>query len=289
MKVQNGWRCSVFFLLYMTHVAWTQRFDVIGPSTDIFALLGEDVTLPASLSPPLNVQRFEVRWVQNDLSSVVLLYWNLQIRPERQMQTYKGRTALFPEELVSGNVSLRLQDVRVSDGGLYRCLVTSERWNEETHLTLNVEVVGTQPSISISTTEDQQTRLECSSEKWSSRPEVTWRDMNGVDVTSQSILTVQRDDEGLLRVSSIIPIKWEFNVFSCLMRSNTTRPAYQSKMGVYVFSPNVSGWSVVFWLSMALCVTATVLLILKWRRMRGESKSCIIKMSSVVLYAHFYN
>ncbi|XP_051781834.1 butyrophilin subfamily 1 member A1-like [Erpetoichthys calabaricus] len=270
MKVQNGCSCSVFYLLYMTHVTWTQRFDVIGPSTDIFALLGEDVTLPASLSPPLNAQRFEVTWVRNDFYSVVLLYWNLQIRPERQMQAYKGRATLFPEELVSGNVSLRLQDVRVSDGGLYRCLVTSERWNEETHLTLNVEVVGTQPSISISTTEDQQTRLECSSEKWSSRPEVTWRDMNGIDVTSQSTLTLQWDDEGLLRVSSVIPIKCDFNVFSCLMRSNTTRPTYQSKMGVYVFSPNVSGWSVVFWLLMALCVTATVLLILKWRRMRHK-------------------
>ncbi|XP_039599253.1 butyrophilin subfamily 1 member A1-like, partial [Polypterus senegalus] len=133
--------------------------------------------------------------------------------------------------------------------------------------------VGTQPSISISSTEDQQTRLECSSEKWSSRPEVTWRDMNGIDVTSQSNLTVQRNDEGLLRVSSVIPIKWEFNVFSCLMRSNTTRPAYLSKVGVYVFSPNVSGWSVVFWLSMALCVTATVLLILKWRRMRDKKST----------------
>ncbi|XP_039598970.1 uncharacterized protein LOC120521401 isoform X2 [Polypterus senegalus] len=270
MKVQNGWSCSVFFLLYMTHVAWTQKFDVIGPSTDIFALLGDDVTLPATLSPPLNAQGFEVRWVQNELQSVILFYQNFRIRPERHMQAFKGRTALFPEELMNGNVSLRLQDVRVSDGGLYRCLVASGLWNEETHLTLNVEAVGTQPSITISTAEDQQTRLECSSEKWSSRPEVTWRDMNGVDMTSQSTLTLQWDDEGLLRVSSVIPIKWEFNVFSCLIRSNTTRPAYQSKMGVYVFSPNVSGWSVIFWLLMALCVTAAVLLILKWRRMRDK-------------------
>ncbi|XP_039599001.1 butyrophilin-like protein 2 isoform X2 [Polypterus senegalus] len=280
MKVQNGWSCSVFFLLYMTHVTWTQNFDIIGPSTDMFALLGEDVTLPASLSPPLNAQPFEVMWVQKDLQSLVLLYQNFQIRNEYQLPAFKGRTALFPEELMSGNVSLRLQDVHVSDGGLYRCLVASGQWNEETHITLNVEVVGTQPSISISTAEDQQTRLECSSEKWSSRPEVTWRDMNGIDVTSQSTLTVQRDDEGLLRVSSVIPIKWEFNVFSCLMRSNTTRPAYLSKMGVYAFSPKVSGWSVVFWLLMALCVTASVLLILKWRRMRDKKATYKTKVKA---------
>ncbi|XP_039601935.1 butyrophilin subfamily 1 member A1-like, partial [Polypterus senegalus] len=192
---------------YQSKLGVYEKFDVIGPSTDIYVLLGEDVTLPATLSPPLNAQGFELTWVQNELHSLVLLYQDFRIRLEYQMQAFKGRTALFPEELVSGNVSLRLQDVRVSDGGLYRCLVASEQWNEEAHITLNVEVVGTQPSISISTTEDQQTRLECSSEKWSSRPQVTWRDMNGVDVTSQSNLTVQRDDEGLLRVSSVIPIK----------------------------------------------------------------------------------
>ncbi|KAG2457931.1 BT1A1 protein, partial [Polypterus senegalus] len=205
---------SILMLTVAVCGSFSEKFDVIGPSTDIFALLGEDVTLPALLSTPFNAQGFEVTWAQNDLNSVVLLYQDFQIRNEYQIQAFKRRTSLFPEELVSGNVSLRLQDVRVSDGGLYR-------------------FVGTQPSISISTTEDQKTRLECSSEMWSSRPEVTWRDMNGVDVTPQSTITVQRDDEGLLRVSSVIPIKWEFNVFSCLMRSNTTRPAYQSKMGVY--------------------------------------------------------
>ncbi|KAG2456847.1 TRI16 protein, partial [Polypterus senegalus] len=182
-----------------------EKFQVIGAPNAVSALLGEDVTLPASLSPALDAQGFD----------------------------REGRTALFPEELVNGNVSLRLQDVRVSDGGLYTCAVYSGQWEEETHFTLNVEVVGTQPSISISSTKDQQTRLECSSEKWSSQPKVTWRDMNGVDVTSVSTLTLQQDDEGLLRVGSVIPIKWEFNVFSCLMRSNTTRPTYQSKMGVY--------------------------------------------------------
>uniref|UniRef100_A0A8C4SY47 Ig-like domain-containing protein n=1 Tax=Erpetoichthys calabaricus TaxID=27687 RepID=A0A8C4SY47_ERPCA len=116
-----------------------KRFDIIGPSTDIFALLGEDVTLLASLSPPLSAQGFEVRWFRNDFYSPVLLYHNLQIRPESQLQAYKGRTSLFPEELVSGNVSLRLQDVRVSDGGLYTCLVASRLWQDEARIALNVE------------------------------------------------------------------------------------------------------------------------------------------------------
>ncbi|XP_051782407.1 butyrophilin subfamily 2 member A2-like [Erpetoichthys calabaricus] len=248
-----------------------RSFKLLDPPNAVFALVGEDVTLPASMSPALNAQGFDVRWTRNDFFKPVLLYQNSEIITKNQIEAYKGRTSLFTEELVNGNVSLRLQDVRVSDDGLYKCFVYSGQWEEDAHFTLNVEVVGTQPSISISTAEDQQTRLECSSEKWSSRPQVTWRDMNGVDVMSQSTLTVQRGNEGLLGVSSVIPIKWEFNVFSCLMRSNTTRPAYQSKMGIYVFAPDVSGWSVAFWVSLAFCVAGTTLLILKWRKMRDKS------------------
>uniref|UniRef100_A0A8C4T6I3 Ig-like domain-containing protein n=1 Tax=Erpetoichthys calabaricus TaxID=27687 RepID=A0A8C4T6I3_ERPCA len=197
----------------------SERFQVVSPSSTLRALVSEDVTLPASLSPAINAQGFEVRWFRDNFDSPVLLYHNLQIRPEQ------GRTALFLEELASGNVSLRLQDVRASDRGLYRCFVDSGPWNEEVHITLKVEGHFELPFFVFH--KDQQTRLECSSEKWSSQPEVTWRDMNGVDVTSASTITVQRDDEGLLRVSSVIPIKWEFNVFSCLMRSNTVRPTYQ--------------------------------------------------------------
>ncbi|XP_039598811.1 butyrophilin subfamily 2 member A2-like [Polypterus senegalus] len=269
MKVQKGWSCIVFFLLHMTHVAWTQRFQVVGPSSSVLVHVGEDVTLPASLSPVISAQRFEVRWFRDNFDSPVLLYQNHQIKPERQMQAYNGRAALFTEELQNGNVSLRLQDVRVSDGGLYTCFVDSGLWNDELHITLKVEALGGQPSISIGSTEDQQTRLECKADKWGTTPDMAWGDMNGVDLTSESSVTEQRDNERFLRVSSFIPIKQEFNMFSCLMRSKVPKPDWHSGLTVYIFSPGVSGWSVVFWLSLLLYVAVAALLIFQWRRMRG--------------------
>uniref|UniRef100_A0A8C4XHY9 Ig-like domain-containing protein n=1 Tax=Erpetoichthys calabaricus TaxID=27687 RepID=A0A8C4XHY9_ERPCA len=118
---------------------FSEIFQVVGPSSAVLVHVGEDVTLPASLSPVISAQKFEVIWFRDDFDSPVFLYQNLQIRPEYQMQAYEGRTALFTEELLKGNVSLRLQDVRVSDGGLYKCFVDSGLWNEEVHITLNVE------------------------------------------------------------------------------------------------------------------------------------------------------
>ncbi|XP_039598810.1 NACHT, LRR and PYD domains-containing protein 3-like isoform X2 [Polypterus senegalus] len=73
---------------------------------------------------------------------------------------------------------------------------------------------------------------------------------------------------GFLRVSSFIPIKQEFNVFSCLMRSKVPKPDWHSGLTVYVFSPGVPGWLVVFWLSLFLYVAVAALLVFQWRRMR---------------------
>uniref|UniRef100_A0A8C4T7S6 NACHT, LRR and PYD domains-containing protein 3-like n=1 Tax=Erpetoichthys calabaricus TaxID=27687 RepID=A0A8C4T7S6_ERPCA len=283
MKAQKGWSCSVFILLHMTNVTWTQIFKVVSPSSAVLVFVGENVTLPASLYPTMSAQTFDVRWFRDDFYSLVLSYQDFQIRPERQSQAYKGRTVLFLEELLNGNVSLRLQDVRVSDGGLYKCFVDSGPWNDEVHITLNVEVLGDQPSISIGSTEHKQTKLKCMSEKWGTTPDLTWRDMNGVDVTSESRVTEERDNEGFLRVSSFLPVKQEFSVFSCLMRSKAPKPDWHSGLTIYVFSPGVPGWSVVFWLSLFLYVAVAGLLIFQWRRMKGhkaryESKAYFLQL-----------
>ncbi|XP_039595490.1 E3 ubiquitin-protein ligase TRIM39-like isoform X2 [Polypterus senegalus] len=92
--------------------------------------------------------------------------------------------------------------------------------------------------------------------------------MNGADVTSQSTIKSERDSEGLLRVSSVLPVKEEYNVFSCLMRSKAPKPDWHSGLGIYSFSPGVSGWLVAFCVLLVLCLVVTPLLVIQWRRMR---------------------
>ncbi|KAG2462877.1 BT1A1 protein, partial [Polypterus senegalus] len=205
-----------------------KNFIVVGPSKPVVTYVGEDVVLPASLSPALNAEAFQVRWFTTDYGSPELLYIDYNIR----IQTDTRRT-LSIDNLKNGNVSLIIRNVRVSDDHLYRCYVFSGQRDEDTQVSLTVEVLGAQPSISMSSTEGQKTRLECSAEKWNPQPEVTWRDMNGADVTSQSTIKSERDSEGLLRVSSVLPVKEEYNVFSCLMRSKAPKPDWHSGLGIY--------------------------------------------------------
>ncbi|XP_039598095.1 butyrophilin subfamily 1 member A1-like isoform X2 [Polypterus senegalus] len=265
MIVHIGQSLFILWLLHHVDFSWavSERFSVVGPSHSVVSYLGEDVILPASLSPALNAEGFQVRWYTTDIFSPVLLYEDYRI-----INRIDTRRALFQEKLKIGNISLMVQNVRASDEGIYTCLVVSEQLEEDVKITLNVEVLGAQPSISMSSTEGQKTHLECSSEKWNPQPEVTWMDINGTDMTSQSTIKSERDSEGLLTVSSVLPVKEEYNVFSCLMRSKAPKPDWHSGLAIYSFSPGISGWLVAFCVLLILCLAATPLLFIQWRRMR---------------------
>ncbi|XP_028677217.2 butyrophilin subfamily 2 member A2-like [Erpetoichthys calabaricus] len=228
MNAHNRFRCFIFLFLLNIHISCAVKFSIIGPSEPIITYVGEDVILPASLSPALNAEEFQVRWFTTDFRSPVILFENYQYL--KQIERTK---MLFKGEMKYGNVSLKIQNVRVSDNSVYSCYVDSGRIDDEVQITLVVEVLGSQPSISIRSSDDQQTRLECTAEKWNPQPEIVWRDMNGVDVTTLSTATSQQAIEGLLTVSSVIPVKDVLTVFTCLMKSKAAKPDWPSGLSIY--------------------------------------------------------
>ncbi|MBN3275095.1 BT1A1 protein, partial [Polyodon spathula] len=136
------------------------------------------------------------------------------------------------------------------------------------HCLYSLTALGTQPSVSMDSTQGEQTQLVCRSEGWDPEPEVIWRDRDGNDVTSLSNTTMQRDSQGLRSVSSYIKINQQSNVFSCLLRSKIPKPDWESKLHIARdFFPGVSGWMVAFFLTLALSIGAIPLLVIQWKRM----------------------
>ncbi|KAK6477896.1 butyrophilin-like protein 2 [Huso huso] len=222
----------------------------------------------------------EVRWFRDDFEKPVHLYSFEENLLETQDRAYQDRTALSPVALQRGDISLHLRNLRPSDRGVYTCFADDGRWNGGGQTEVIVAALGTQPSISMDSTEGEQTRLVCRSERWSSEPEVIWRDRDGNNVTSLSSPTVQRDSQGFLSVSSHIKIKQQSNVFSCLVRSKTPKPDWESKLHISSdFFPGVSGWMVAFFLTFVLSIGAIPLLVIQWRRMDG--------MNFIIIMRHF--
>ncbi|XP_069044207.1 butyrophilin subfamily 1 member A1-like isoform X3 [Lepisosteus oculatus] len=128
--------------------------------------------------------------------------------------------------------------------------------------------LGSQPSVSLHSPGGGQTQLLCRSEGWFPAPAVIWTDRDGHDVTSLSSTTVEKDSQGLLSVSSYIPVQQESNIFSCLVRSALPEPDWESQLHIpRDFFPGPSGWMVALCVTAAVAVAVSALLVIQWGRM----------------------
>ncbi|XP_075948400.1 myelin-oligodendrocyte glycoprotein-like [Anarhichas minor] len=117
----------VFLLLSQPHgghCGATRQLQVIGPSQQILATVGDDVILPCRLEPAMNASDMRLEWARPDLSpGFIHVRANRQEYVAHKQPSFRGRT--FINKLQHGDVSLKLSKVRVSDEGTYRCLVPS--------------------------------------------------------------------------------------------------------------------------------------------------------------------
>uniref|UniRef100_W5M5F8 Uncharacterized protein n=1 Tax=Lepisosteus oculatus TaxID=7918 RepID=W5M5F8_LEPOC len=232
-------------------------FLVVGPAGPVVVSPGEDTVLPCSLSPSISAVNLEIRWFREDYNDHVCLYQNHMYVPRSTDSSYNGRADLFLQKITEGNVSLNLRAVIPSDDGPYKCMVVSSPYYEEAVINVRVTALGSQPSVSLHSPGGGQTQLLCRSEGWFPAPAVIWTDRDGHDVTSLSSSTVEKDSQGLLSVSSYIPVQQESNIFSCLVRSALPKPDWGSQLHIpRDFFPGPSGWMV------ALCVTAAVTVVI---------------------------
>ncbi|KAK1154830.1 butyrophilin-like protein 2 [Acipenser oxyrinchus oxyrinchus] len=68
-------------------------------------------------------------------------------------------------DMERGDISLHLRNLRPSDRGVYTCYADDGSQHDEGQAEVIVAALGTQPSISMDSTQGEQTRLVCRSEE----------------------------------------------------------------------------------------------------------------------------
>ncbi|XP_073701239.1 junctional adhesion molecule-like [Garra rufa] len=139
-------------------------FTVRGPSGPLVAPLGSSVVLPCYVDEFLLMEGLRVEWRRTDSETVVHRYQDGESRAEIQQVHYRDRAHFFTDQIQHGNFSLRLDNLRAEDKGVYRCKVYSQQVAEKTLVEIQVVdyllVSGSSRSISASVGED--VTLNCS-------------------------------------------------------------------------------------------------------------------------------
>eukprot|EP00062_Callorhinchus_milii_P020860 gi/632976982/ref/XP_007905093.1/ PREDICTED: butyrophilin subfamily 1 member A1-like [Callorhinchus milii] len=254
-----SWKHGIQVLWLVLPLSLTERFTVSGPDHPVPATAGSDVVLDCTCSTHLSLERLEVRWFRTRYDSPVILYNEGHEQPSEQDTAYRHRTGLFVEEIMNGNVSLRLQDVRGSDNGQYTCYVQLGSFHEEAEVNLNVIGLGSQPWIHVDE-HNGGVRLLCESSGWFPAPEALWVDDQGNNLTKLSHLTVSKNSKDLFNINSQIEIKHSTNKIRFLIRNSEDEQETRFQISDEFF-PKVPVGLVISSVFLALAILVLIVLI----------------------------
>ncbi|XP_066518159.1 butyrophilin subfamily 1 member A1-like [Hoplias malabaricus] len=176
-----------------------EEFSILVPEGSVSENLGSSAVLSCALSPSLKLETIEVRWYKNQNDNPVLLYKDLKVQDNSGDPQYRGRVSLIGE-LEKGNISLKLENLKLTDSGEYVCFVKSNTWYDKANVNLTVKVLGSSPMFSLAEAGDQ-VNVTCASGGWSPKPILIWRDKEGRELRSRYVY-YRTDSEGLVSVSS---------------------------------------------------------------------------------------
>ncbi|KAG8431333.1 hypothetical protein GDO86_019026, partial [Hymenochirus boettgeri] len=121
----------IFSFLIFGHFYPTELFEVLAPKSSVTASLDSSILLICRLSPPINAETMEIRWIRNSFRPYVHLYINGGDEHKEQMEEFKGRTDFITQNITRGSVALRIHKVQLSDQGSYTCYFESESHHSE--------------------------------------------------------------------------------------------------------------------------------------------------------------
>uniref|UniRef100_A0A3Q4H047 Ig-like domain-containing protein n=1 Tax=Neolamprologus brichardi TaxID=32507 RepID=A0A3Q4H047_NEOBR len=154
------------------------------------------------------------RWFRKTCQHPVMHYQSKKFK--YQEASYVGRVSFGLKDaasggLNSGDVSLKLLNVKTEDAGDFVCYVSSSQGYDSAPVNLIVTASGSPPFLSVVWGEDDKVNVSCESEGWYPQPVLRWSDKKQ-DVKPQS-LVYRNLSSGL------------FLVHSWLLLSSTSEPS----------------------------------------------------------------
>ncbi|CAB1349883.1 unnamed protein product, partial [Coregonus sp. 'balchen'] len=166
----------------------------------VTCLFSEDCVLACSFHPGSDEVIYWLKPEDKDLTVHSYYYSTDQLK--LQSQRYRGRTALFNDQIPKGNASLLLRGLTLQDQGRYKCYTSTIKGNKESFINMAVEAPVRLVDIQLS-----DDIITCSSTGIYPEPKLTWStdppsDLSFDPGTIQNSTSTKVDDGGLYDITS---------------------------------------------------------------------------------------
>ncbi|CAJ1081728.1 CD276 antigen-like [Xyrichtys novacula] len=201
-------KCSLF--LFILILPWT--FDRGDAKVCTFM---ENCILPCTFERGSEIV---IHWIQQP-NTAVHSYYHGKNQLDRQHPRFKGRTALFMDQISTGNASLMLTVVTPADEGKYKCYTSTISGNKELFVDLSVEAPPREVIV-----KQEGNRISCSSEGIFPRPELTWSSSSPSSLTPDTP-TVLPTEQQLYNISSFLTVSDSVSDldYSCTISSGRSK------------------------------------------------------------------
>ncbi|KFQ12667.1 V-set domain-containing T-cell activation inhibitor 1, partial [Leptosomus discolor] len=134
--------------------------------------IGQRGILGCTFEPDIQMGRIAIRWAKAGVAGLVHEFKGGKDHLDEQDALFQGRTSVFTDQVISGNASLELRDVQLSDAGTYQCSVTTARGSGMAVLRYRTGAFST-PKVHMENSSRGDT-LQCEAPRWFPRPAVRW-------------------------------------------------------------------------------------------------------------------
>ncbi|KAM9020542.1 V-set domain-containing T-cell activation inhibitor 1 [Ara ararauna] len=135
-------------------------------------IIGQRGVLGCTFQPDIRMGSVAIRWDKVGIAGLVHEFRGGQDHLQEQAALFQGRTAVFVDQVMGGNASLELRDVRISDAGTYQCSVTTAKGSGAALLHYRTGAFST-PRVQVESSSSGDT-LQCEAPRWFPQPAVRW-------------------------------------------------------------------------------------------------------------------
>ncbi|NXX28317.1 PD1L1 protein, partial [Nicator chloris] len=192
-------------------------FTVEAPQSLCTVERGNNVTMECTfpVNGKLEFRDLSVSWEKKDELKQVYVLRRGEEDFKNQHRDFRGRIKLLKENLNLGQSLLQISDVKLTDAGIYRCVIV---YGGADYKTIHLKVKAPYRTINqgVVSTGHNEWKLTCESEGYP-EAEVIWQNRNYEDLTDKANTSVETGSDQLYRVTSTLTIKSGIDeIFYCI-------------------------------------------------------------------------